>query len=202
MRTRITTDLHNDIGANLTRISLLSEVANQQAANGSVRKILPSIAEIPRESVASMNDIVWAISPDHDSLLDLTRRMRQNAEEVFALRDIDLDFNASPASDLKLSVGVRRDVLMIFKEAVNNAAKHSECARVAIDFRVENLVLNLRIADDGKGFYSQNERGDGQGLRSMTRRAKALDGKLTIESKAEGGTTVAFEMPLPNISRI
>ena len=121
MRTRIATDLHDDIGANLTRISLLSEVANQQIkSNGSNENLLPSIADIARESVASMNDIVWAISPEHDRLLDLTRRMRQHAEEVFSFRDVDLDFNA-PASDLKLSVGVRRDVLLIFKEAVNNA---------------------------------------------------------------------------------
>jgi signal transduction histidine kinase len=60
----------------------------------------------------------------------------------------------------------------------------------------------LRIADDGKGFDLQKEHGDGQGLKSMTRRAKGLGGKLTIESKTEGGTVVAFEMPLPNISRI
>ncbi|HSU24926.1 MAG TPA: two-component regulator propeller domain-containing protein, partial [Pyrinomonadaceae bacterium] len=72
MRTRIATDLHDDIGANLTRISLLSEVANQQAASEKVKTFLPSIAEIARESVASMNDIVWAISPEHDSLIDLT----------------------------------------------------------------------------------------------------------------------------------
>jgi signal transduction histidine kinase len=149
-----------------------------------------------------MNDIVWAISPDHDSLLDLTRRMRQHAEEVFALRDIELDFNASPASDFKLSVGVRRDVLMIFKEAVNNAAKHSDCSRAAIDFRVENFVLSLRIADDGKGFDSQNETGDGQGLRSMARRAKALGGNLKVESTVGSETVIAFEMPLPNISRV
>ena len=84
VRTRIATDLHDDIGANLTRISLLSEVAKQKAANGN-GQLLSSIADIARESVASMNDIVWAIAPEHDSLLDLTRRMRQHAEEIFAL---------------------------------------------------------------------------------------------------------------------
>ncbi|NJM53318.1 MAG: hypothetical protein HC846_07925, partial [Blastocatellia bacterium] len=71
VRTRIATDLHDDIGANLTRISLLSEVAKQNSENGN-GQMLSSIAEIARESVASMNDIVWAIAPEHDSLLDLT----------------------------------------------------------------------------------------------------------------------------------
>ncbi|MGI8494385.1 MAG: ligand-binding sensor domain-containing protein, partial [Pyrinomonadaceae bacterium] len=177
MRTRIATDLHDDIGANLTRISLLSEVAKQKSDNGS-GNLLTSIADIARESVASMNDIVWAISPDHDRLLDLTRRMRRHAEEIFALRDVDLDFRAPSAdADLKLSVGVRRDVLLIFKEAVNNAAKHSDCSRIEIDFRVDNTNLFLRIKDDGKGFEIDAE-SDGQGLRSIARRARALGGNL------------------------
>jgi signal transduction histidine kinase len=149
-----------------------------------------------------MNDIVWAISPDHDSLLDLTRRMRRHAEEVFALRDVDLEFNAPTAdTDLKLSVGVRRDVLLIFKEAVNNAAKYSDCSRVAIDFRVEHLALTLRIKDNGKGFEIDSE-SDGQGLRSMTRRARALGGNLQIDSRKDEGTLVEFEMPLPKASRV
>lgn len=191
VRTRIATDLHDDIGANLTRISLLSEVARQKSENGS-GTLLSSIADIARESVASMNDIVWAISPDHDSLLDLTRRMRQHAEEVFTQRDIDLTFEA-PAStaELKLSVGVRRDLLLLFKEAVNNAAKHSGCSRVVIQFRCDHSLLRLRISDNGKGFVA-DQPSDGQGLRSMMRRANTLGGKLTIDSS--NGTTIELEM--------
>lgn len=191
VRTRIATDLHDDIGANLTRISLLSEVAKQKVENGN-GQMLSSIADIARESVASMNDIVWAIAPEHDSLLDLTRRMRQHAEEVFALCDIDLDFNASVA-DLKLSVGMRRDLLLIFKEAVNNAAKHSACTKVWVDFKVENSLLKLQIKDNGKSF-NPNETYEGQGLRSMSRRAESLGGKLSI--LAERGTIVGLEMTL------
>jgi len=195
VRIRIATDLHDDIGANLTRISLLSEVARQKAENGS-GQMLSSIAEIARESVASMNDIVWAIAPEHDSLLDLTRRMRRHAEEVFSSREIDLDFNApSSETDLTLSLSVRRDLLLIFKEAVNNAAKHSDCSRVSIDFACENSVLVLRIEDDGKGFDAETEF-DGQGVRSMKRRAESLGGKLKIDSDGGKGTIVKFEMKL------
>ncbi len=205
IRTRIATDLHDDIGANLTRIALLSEVANQQtqagAGNGK-RNLLPSIADIARESVASMNDIVWAISPDHDSLLDLTRRMRQHAEEVFAYRDIDLEFHApSPDNELKLSVGVRRDLLLIFKEAANNAVKHSACTKVSIDLRSEDSVLRLRIKDNGKGFDGESE-SDGQGLRSIARRAAAHGGRLKIDSSKGEGTLVEFELTLPKFSQI
>jgi ligand-binding sensor domain-containing protein/signal transduction histidine kinase len=195
VRTRIATDLHDDIGANLTRISLLSEVAKQKAVNGN-GTLLSSIADIARESVASMNDIVWAIAPEHDSLLDLTRRMRQHAEEVFALREIDLFFNAPTIeTELKLSVGVRRDLLLIFKEAVNNAAKHSQCTKVWIDFELENSRLTLKIKDNGRGF-ADNLETDGQGLRSMKRRAESLGGQLTVDSKSEEGTIVRFEMTL------
>ncbi|MGI8555913.1 MAG: ATP-binding protein [Pyrinomonadaceae bacterium] len=193
IRTRIATDLHDDIGANLTRISLLSEVANQQATNNGGENILTSIADIARESVASMNDIVWAIAPEHDSLLDLTRRMRQHAEEVFTYREIDLDFNA-PASDSKLSVNVRRDILLIFKEAVSNAAKYSDCRRVKIDFRIEHSILSLKISDDGKGFdYSKNS--SGNGLLNMKTRAEKIGGKFEIQSVVEKGTSITVTIP-------
>lgn len=199
MRTRIATDLHDDIGANLTRISLLSEVAKQKNGNG---EMLSSISDIARESVSSMNDIVWAISPEHDSLLDLTRRMRQHAEEVFTFRDIDLWFNApSHDSDLKLSVGVRRDLLLIFKEAVNNAARHSGCSQVAIDFFVANSILSLQIKDNGKGIESGLQ-SEGHGLRSMNRRAKGLGGQLKIVSQIDEGTVVKLELPLQRVSSV
>ncbi len=199
MRTRIATDLHDDIGANLTRISLLSEVAKQKSENGN-GNLLTSIADIARESVSSMNDIVWAIAPEHDSLLDLTVRMRRHAEEVFALRDVDLEFDAPTVeTDLKLSVGVRRDVLLIFKEAVNNAAKHSNCSQVAIDFRVDEATLFLQIKDNGRGFNIDSQ-SDGQGLHSMSRRARALGGDLTIDSG--DGTIVKFELLLKKMNQV
>ena len=194
IRTRIATDLHDDIGSNLTRISLLSEVAKQDKIRN--LNTLTSIAEIARESVASMNDIVWAIAPEHDNFSDLTRRMRQHAEEVFSLQEIDLYFDA-PVTDiyLKLSVNVRRDLLLIFKEAINNASKHSACTKVWIDFGIVNSLLTLQIKDNGKGFKVEKINGDGHGLRSMTRRAKALGGNLTIKSRSKEGTTVECLMP-------
>ena len=219
MRTRIATDLHDDIGANLTRISLLSEIAKQrfhfhidEAAendresarkeNGFENNPLVSISRIARESVSSMSDIVWSIDPDHDTLLDLTRKMRQHADEVFTLRDIDLQFNAASTKEsLRVGVDVRRDLLLIFKEAVNNAARHSRCARVAIDLRVAGSTLLLDIVDDGLGFDDSME-SEGQGLRSMKRRAKALSGTLEIKSSPGAGTSVRFSVPVANAWRL
>jgi len=197
MRTRIATDLHDDIGANLTRISILSEVAKQQFGNGQEASGNPlnSIAEIARESVSSMSDIVWAIAPNRESLLDLTRRMRQHADEVFTLRDISLQFNA-PASDqnLRLGVDVRRDFLLISKEAVNNAARHSHCSRVEIDFQASSSFLSLRVSDNGVGFDAANA-AEGHGLKSMRQRAEKLSGVLTVETAKGTGTTVRVRIP-------
>ena len=197
MRTRIATDLHDDIGSNLTRISILSEVAKQQFGNGKhgSHNPLTSIAEIARESVASMSDIVWAIDPERDSLRDLTRKMRQHADEVFTLQDIDLQFNApDPTQELKLGVNVRRDLLLIFKETVSNAVRHSGCSCVVIDFSADNRRLSLRVADNGTGFTPKSE-SDGHGLLSMRRRAAKLGGDLQIASDSSG-TVVTLSVPI------
>jgi len=198
MRTRIATDLHDDIGANLTRIAILSEVAKQQFGNGDELKANPlsSIADIARESVASMSDIVWAIDPERDNLHDLTRKMRQHADEVFTLRDIDLDFRApTPDQNPKLGVDVRRDLLLIFKEAVNNAARHSRCSRVTVEFRADNSSLSLEVTDDGVGFDA-SIRSEGQGLISMRRRAQKLGGLMEIAAHPNRGTSIKAFIPL------
>jgi len=199
MRTRIATDLHDDIGANLTRIALLSEVAKQthgtQEHTGEAAP-LASITRIARESVSSMSDIVWAIDPQRESLRDLIRRMRQHADEIFTLRGIELHFHApSPADNVKLSMDVRRDLLLIFKEAVNNAARHARCSQVEIDLRVEGSRLVMAVVDDGVGFDTSLE-SEGQGLTSMQRRAQRLNGRIDITSGSGVGTTLRLEIPM------
>ena len=198
VRTRIAHDLHDDIGANLTRISILSEVAKQQQSNGAPPpgELLDSIAEISRESVAAMNDIVWAINPEHDSLLDLTSRMRRHAEEVFTTRDIRLNFEApSDTEQLKLDVETRRDLYLIFKEAVNNAARHAACSAVNIRVQASATHIQLNIVDDGKGF-DPTALAEGNGLLSMHNRAQAMKGTLKIESNPGKGSELSLTVPV------
>ena len=203
LRTRIATDLHDDIGANLTRISMLSEVAKQKLGeNGAEDSPLISISRIARESVGSMSDIVWAINPERDTLLELTRKMRRHAYEVFTLRDIDLHFNATDANDsLRLGVDVRRDLLLIFKEAVNNAARHSGCTQVNIDLQIRPSQLVLEISDNGTGF-DQSLESEGNGLRSMKRRAEALGGTLEITSSRGVRTVIRVSIPVGRSRRV
>ena len=197
LRTRIATDLHDDIGANLTRISMLSEIAKQNSGeNGAENGPLMSISRIARESVGSMSDIVWAIDPERDTLLDLIRKMRLHADEVFTLRDIDLHFNSPDTNDsLRLGVDVRRDLLLIFKEAVNNAARHSGCRQVTIDLQLQPSRLFLKIIDNGTGFDQLIE-SEGHGLRSMKRRAIALGGTIEINSSRGVETIICVSIPL------
>jgi signal transduction histidine kinase len=193
LRTRIATDLHDDIGSNLTKIAILSEVARRQLGReeaASDGDSLSAIARISRESVSSMSDIVWAINPQRDHLLDLVRRMRQHAEQVFTTRGIRLTFRApSEEQDIRLRADIRRDVFLIFKEAVNNAARHARCSEVEIDFRIADGRLSLSVCDDGGGF-DPTQMSNGEGLASMRRRAERLGGACEVSSDNGKNTVV------------
>jgi signal transduction histidine kinase/ligand-binding sensor domain-containing protein len=197
MRTRIATDLHDDIGANLTRIAVLSEVARQRhALAGGTEDPLASIAALSRESVTAMADIVWAISPDRDQLADLVRKMREHADDLLSACDVRLTFTVvGVLQDERIELDVRRDVFLIFKEAVNNAARHSGCDAVEVTFGTENGSLVLSIADNGKGFDPAAE-AEGNGLVNMRRRAARIAGKLDVLSEPGSATTIRLVMPL------
>jgi signal transduction histidine kinase len=200
MRTRIATDLHDDIGANLTKIAILSEVAQQQwgpviAGHGSGDgNLLRSVAEISRESVSAMGDIVWAINPKKDSLLGLTRRMRQYAEELLEQRDIRLTFDTEQSGpDLKLDANFRRNIYLVFKESISNIVRHAQATAVTIEFSLLDQALVLSIHDNGRGFDALQEF-DGNGLLSMKKRAKDGGGELTIVSNESAGTTITLRL--------
>ena len=197
VRTRIATDLHDDVGSSLTRISLLSEVARRQGdgGNASLQGPLTSIAGLSRELVDSMSDIVWAINPSKDHLRDLAQRMRQFVSDVCTARQVDFHFE-TPSLDEDIAVGanVRREMFLIFKEAVNNLARHSECTYADLEFRAGDGGFLLRVSDNGRGFDPATT-GAGHGLRSMRERAESLGGHLDICSRATAGTTLTFTIP-------
>lgn len=196
VRTRIATDLHDDIGANLTRIAILSEVARQRAAQGeSVPEgPLTSIATISRESVSSMSDIVWAINPERDTLADLVRKIRHHAEELFESREVTLRLDLPDDTyPVRLGIDIRRDLVLIVKEALNNAARHSMCTAVAVTLRVSGSTLRLEVTDNGVGFDPAREF-EGHGLASLRRRANRLSAALEIHSGA-GGTSLTLTVP-------
>jgi len=201
IRTRIATDLHDDIGSSLSQIAILSEVARRpgDAAGDTDAEALDPlgrIARISRELVDSMSDIVWSVNPRRDNLLDLTRRMRQFAGEMLVPSGIDFTFDAHGAEgDIALGVDLRRQVFLIFKECVSNAARHSGARRVKIVFRLSGGHLELTMHDDGCGF-DPGDQSAGHGLASMAGRAAALRGTLKIAPAPGGGTTARLDVPL------
>jgi signal transduction histidine kinase len=206
VRTRIATDLHDDIGANLSRIAILTEVARRDIDphNPGVSERLAHVASVSRDLVDSMSDIVWAVNPSRDRLRDLVRRMRRFADDVLSARDIELRFRAPADGDeVPLGADTRREVFRVFKEAVNNVARHSRSRSVEIELGIAAGWLALRVADDGRGFDLEQIRktGDGNGLASIRRRAECLGGTLEIASRPGEGTTLAFRIPVKRHGR-
>jgi signal transduction histidine kinase len=199
VRTRIASDLHDDIGSGLTQIAILSEVVRQQksAANN---EQLSRIADLSRELVDGMGEIVWALNPQRDQLADLVQRMRRFASDVFVARGIEFAFHAPVADlDAPLRSDVRRQVYLIFKEAINNTVRHSGCTRASISVAIENKELAVEIEDNGEGMAAKQgaESSDGgHGLQSMKRRAADAGGIVKIDSNPDTGTRILLRIPL------
>jgi signal transduction histidine kinase/ligand-binding sensor domain-containing protein len=196
LRTRIATDLHDDIGSNLSRIAILSEVACDRIGDSAagLPASLAQIAALSRESAASIGDIVWAINPRRDSFADLTLRMRRFATDLLSSRDIDFSFKAQEFA-LPLDVDVRRQLFLVFKEALNNVVRHAAAQRVELEFWVEDRSVVLSIRDDGCGFDAAAP-GSGHGLHTMQARAERLHGRLTVDSVPGGGTQIYVRVPV------
>jgi signal transduction histidine kinase/sugar lactone lactonase YvrE len=202
MRTRIATDLHDDIGSSLSQIAILSEVSRRRVGHeqSGVGESLAQIANTSRDLVDTMSDIVWAINPRRDRLSDLVQRMREFAGDVFTAREIEFSFRApSDGQEIRLDADVRRQLYLIFKEAVNNAARHAQCAEAEIEFEVAQDRLLLRVRDNGRGFDPNGDAStgrNGNGLASMRQRARALGGEIEITSQPNQGTAIKLDLPL------
>ncbi|HZT61424.1 MAG TPA: two-component regulator propeller domain-containing protein [Pyrinomonadaceae bacterium] len=196
VRTRIATDLHDDIGSSLSQVSVLSEVVRRRVgADPEVAEPLKMIAQLSRDLVDSMSDIVWAINPKRDRLSDLTQRMRRHASDVFTARDIEFTFVApDPQRNMSVGADTRREVFLIFKEGVNNLVRHSGCTAAEVEFRILDGALELTLRDNGRGF-DPNLDSEGNGLASMRQRAAKLGGALDISSGNGHGTTLRLKAP-------
>ncbi len=208
VRARIATDLHDDIGGSLTQIAILSEVAQAKAGagNGAVAEPLSRITDVSNELVDTMSDIVWAINPAKDHLSDLTQRMRRVAADLLSPKGITVHFRSREEDRaVTIKTNARREVFLIFKESVNNIAKHSGAKNVRIDLEINRDQLLLKILDDGKGFVCgppsfedtfSSEGPSGNGIRNMRKRAAEMGGRFDIDSGPGRGTTTLLELPL------
>jgi signal transduction histidine kinase/ligand-binding sensor domain-containing protein len=204
VRTRIATDLHDDIGASLSRIAILTESLQRRVGPNSstVTAPLGRVAGLSRELVDSMSDIVWAINPKRDHWSDIVYRMRRFAADAFTGSEIEFDFEASDVErSIRLGPEIRREFYLVFKECVNNVVRHSGCTRAKVDIAIEGGTLAMTVRDDGRGFDA-SERFEGQGLASMRRRVESLGGRFELKTAPGGGTTVRAKVPIGRKTRM
>jgi len=201
LRFRIATDLHDDIGASLSRVAILSEVVKTRVGGDDVATmpLLGEIASSARDLVGSMRDLVWAIDPRYESLGDVVTRVRQFASVVLDASGIHWQFNtAGDALETRLNPEQRRHVLLFFKEAINNIARHAQCRNVHLEIDVEGKQVMCTAQDDGRGLPAVRDDAvaSGAGLRNMQARALQMNGHVSIRSKPGEGTTIRFAVPL------
>lgn len=197
VRNHIAKDLHDEIGSALTSIKILSEVSGKNLYRDQVKtsSYLQKITEQSGMMQQGMSDIVWAITPDNDKLENLVVRMREYVSTTLEPKNIQTVFTIDEEAMSK-SIGMRqrRDFLLIFKEAINNAAKYSGADCVQVSLGLAGNCVRMSIRDNGRGFDTTRPTSS-NGLRNMRQRAHVLNGHFQISSYPGKGTSIDIEFP-------
>jgi signal transduction histidine kinase len=191
LRYTIASDLHDDIGSTLSSISYYSEAIKKQVTetNPAVVSMLNKMERASGETVGAMSDIVWVTNPAYDKGADLYNRMQSYATEMCSIKNIELDFTSDNLfEDEILDMHVRKNIYLIFKEAVNNAIKYADCRKLVVQITHNEI----QITDDGKGFDIHNDY-MGNGLKNIRRRASEINAILEVTSNEKEGTTVKLK---------
>jgi signal transduction histidine kinase/ligand-binding sensor domain-containing protein len=195
LRNKIAIDLHDEIGSTLTSISILSNVSRQAVDKEpeQAKEMLQQISSQSKNIQQSMSDIVWSIKPDNERIENLVVRMREYAAQTLEPLNIKVDVAANQSLLNKvLPMECRKDLLLIYKEAINNIAKHAGATVVHVSLFNGNKQIHLSIQDNGR-WKGDNS---GTGTKSMKDRAIAQGGNLFI-STTDSGTTVTAIIPIP-----
>ncbi|HWB27254.1 MAG TPA: ATP-binding protein [Chitinophagaceae bacterium] len=193
LRSMIASDLHDDIGSTLNSISVYTEVATQQLQRDTVKtkNLLDNMGVASRGMIDRMNDIVWAINPKNDDFENVLERMRFFAGELLSGKNILLEFEVDEkVKRTRFSMQERKNIYLIYKEAVNNAYKYSGGNSVRVQIQKEGYNFTMVIEDNGGGFKTERKNGGGNGLANMRNRATEIGGRLNITSSLEKGTTI------------
>jgi signal transduction histidine kinase len=198
-RSRIAQDMHDELGSRLTKAGMVAErVARELGDAPEPQQRVRMLRQTLGEMTITMDELVWAVDPQHDTLNGLANYLIRFTQEFFsgtAIRcelSIPHDLPAVP-----LTAAVRHNLFLAFKEALNNAAKHA--APTVVKVRVAFVAgrLQMEVADDGPGFAPAGKRPGGRGLEIMRDRLQAIGGRCDVESNEGRGTQVRFDVPLP-----
>lgn len=204
IRNKIARDLHDNIGSTLSSISVYSRVAKiykEQNKPGEFIEALNKIENASAEMVGEMNDIVWAINPNNDSMQKILLRMDAFAKPLLHAASIEWQFTyGENIASINIDMAKRKTLYLVFKEAVNNAIKYAACKKISVSVHKEDEQFMLQVKDDGKGFdthaVTANISG-GNGLSNMQRRAAEINGILTIKSAPGQGSEIQLQFPSP-----
>jgi signal transduction histidine kinase len=199
-RARIAHEIHDDMGACLTQISLLTELAQRSLANNSeasgyIRRIGFTATDLFRR----MDEIVWAVNPRHDTLGSLMDYVCRYSEQYLRLAEIRCRLDLPERIPHRcLSSEIRHNIFLSVKEALNNVVKHAHPSEVWIRVRVDRNGFELHIEDNGGGFQTAKADPMRHGLSSMRQRLTKAGGRLEVESKPNEGTKIRMFLPCPS----
>lgn len=200
-RLRIAQDIHDDLGARVTQISLLSAVAQGKTTlPEEARTEFGKVSQMTRDLVSALYETVWAVNPENDNLDALVTYLCQMSNQycVQARLPCRLEIPEVPPG-IPLSSQVRHNLTMAVKEAIHNVIKHARATEVRLRITFDTSVLNICIHDDGCGF-DPAARPPGHGLGNLARRLRAIGGSFNIESRLGTGTTVCLRLPVAAVA--
>jgi two-component system, NarL family, sensor histidine kinase UhpB len=194
VRNNIARDLHDDIGSTLSSINILSQVALTEK-NGDTQNYLQRIGNQSARMMEDMGDMVWSINPRNDSMHQVVTHMREFTTEILESKNIEYHFVEDIKEGVTLTAEQRKNLFLIFKETINNAAKYSGAKKIDIRLQLHDNRLVLGIKDNGQGFDEQTTK-TGNGLRNMRERAKEINGTISLKSGVKEGTEVELRLPI------
>jgi signal transduction histidine kinase len=195
-RARISQDMHDDIGAGLTKIAMMSEAKTPGQDKESNERLLRAAATA-RDMINRLNVIVWALNPKYDNLESLVSYIRRYFGEY--LENFGIGFRMEVPDDipdLAVTPDLRRNAFYAWQEAIHNAIKHSACSEIQFVLKISGQTLMVAISDNGKGFEDTKASSGGNGLLNMKKRAEDMGGLLEIQSTRGNGTRVLFTISL------
>ena len=197
-RARIARDIHDDLGATLTQITLLSDRSKNGVAED-LQANTRKISATAREMARSLDEIVWAINPEHDTLEGLVEYLTQSADEFLEDTAIRSRIKVpTPLPSHVISAEMRHDLFLAFKEALNNSVRHARAAEINIEFVISSDHFQIEIVDNGAGFEPASVAGGGNGLKNMRSRLASIGGRFELSSQPGHGTSIKLAIPLRN----
>lgn len=198
-RMRISADMHDDIGSEITSILILSKTLRDPRSAKSIDNLLDKLETSSHEVINKMNEVIWTLNSSNDTLHNLLAYLRnyitQFSEEHAIKTSLEMD--DSLYTDTPMSAEQRRSIFLLVKEILHNVVKHAHADQLDITFSESSHTLLIRICDNGRGFNTDSGN-PGNGLRNMSKRIALLRGKLVINSEIDRGTCILIELPLKN----